>query len=129
MGNTRQGIDKELDVIRIQLLMMIKEATNRLPGVATVEHTVAELQRIAHQLDRGGVADTALVLKPWRSTRLCEQHRIDRIDLVTREVMGVKKAAEIVDMVPSLQGATGNTQELAGEFTGMPVAASATVVP
>jgi len=99
MGDTGQNIDKELDVIPIQLLMLIKDVANRLPGVATVEHTVAELQRIAYEIDRGVVADTTRVLKPRRGACLCEQHGIDRIDLVTREVMCVQKAAEIVDTV------------------------------
>jgi len=108
MGDTRQSTYKELDIIWIQFLVLLKEVADRLPGVTTVEHTVAELQRIAHELDRGVVADTALVLKPWRSARLCKQHSIDRIDLVTCEVMGVKKPAEIADMVPSLQRAIGN---------------------
>ena len=109
--------------------MMIKDAANRSPGVATVEHTVAELQRITYEIDRGVVADTALVLKSLRGACLCEQHGIDRIDLVTREVMGVQKAAEIVDVVVSLQRATGNAEELAREIGGMPVAGSAAVVP
>jgi len=129
MGDTRQSIYKELDVIRIQLPMMLKEAADRAPSVTTVEHTVAKLQRIAHKLGGGVVAVTALVLKPWLSDRLCEQHIIDRIDLVTCEVMAVKKPAEIVDVVRSLQFATGNAQELTGEVTGMPMTGSTTVVP
>jgi len=129
MGDTRQSIYKELDVIRVQLLMMVKEAADRVPGVTTVEHTVTKLQRIPHKLGGGVVAVTALVLEPWRSARLCEQHSIDRIDLVTCEVMGMKKPAQIVDVVPTLQLATGNAQELAGEISGMSMAGSTTVVP
>ena len=109
--------------------MVFKEAADRTSRVTTVEHTVAKLQRIAHKLGGGVVAATALVLEPWRSARLCEQHSIDRIDLVTCEVMGVKKPAQIVDVVPSLQLATGNAQELAGEISGMPMTGSTTVVP
>ena len=109
--------------------MMLEETADRALGVATEEHTIAKLQRIAHKRGSGVVAATALVLKPWLSVHLCEQHGIDRIDLVTREVMGVQKAAEIVDVVVSLQRATGNAEELAREIGGMPVAGSAAVVP
>jgi len=44
MGDTRQKIFKELDVIWIQLHMIVKEATDRTSRVTAVEHTVAELQ-------------------------------------------------------------------------------------
>jgi hypothetical protein len=129
MGDTRQSICKELDVVWIQLPVMVKEVADRAPGVTTVEHAVAKLQRIAHKLGGGVVAATALVLEPWRSARLCEQHSIDCIDLVTCEVMGVKKPAEIVDVVRSLQFAIGDAQELTGEISGMPMTGSTTVVP
>ena len=60
---------------------------------------------------------------------LREQHIIDRIDLVTCEVMVVQKPTEIVDMVRSLQLATRNAEKLTGEVTGMPMTGSTTVVP
>ena len=129
LGDTRQSSYKKFDVIRAQLPVMVQEEADRIPGVTTAEHTVAKLQRIPHKLGGGVVAATALVLESWRSARLCEQHGIDRIDLVTCEVMGVKKPAQIVDVVPTLQLATGNAQELAGEISGMPMTASTTVVP
>jgi hypothetical protein len=44
MGDTRQRIYKERNVIWIQRLMILKEAPDRVPGVATIEHTVAKLQ-------------------------------------------------------------------------------------
>lgn len=129
LGDTRQSTYKKLDVIRAQLPVMFKEATHRVPAVTTVEHTVVKLQRIPYKLGGGVVTATALVLEPWRSARLCEQHSIDRIDLVTCEVMGVKKPAQIVDVVPTLQLSTRNAQELAGEISGMPMTGSTTVVP
>lgn len=109
--------------------MMLEETADRVPGVATEEHTIAKLQRIAHKRGSGVVAATALVLKPWLSVHLREQHSIDRIDLVTCQVMGVKKPAEIVDVVPSLQFASGHAQEFAGEITRMPMARGTTIVP
>ena len=70
MGDTRQSIYKELDVIRVQLLMMVKEAADRVPGVTTVEHTVTKLQRIPHKLGGGVVAAIAIVLISPSSTLL-----------------------------------------------------------
>jgi hypothetical protein len=84
---------------------------------------------MAHKLGGAVMAASALILKPWRSVRLCKQHIIDLIDLVTCEVMGVKKSAEIVDVVPSLQLATGNAQEFTSEITGMSMTDGTTVVP
>ena len=129
MGNTRQKICKELDVICIQFHMMVKEAADQASRVTTVEYTVAKLQRIAHKLGGGVVAANALVLKPCLIVCLREQHIIDRIDLITCEVVVVQKPTEIMDVVWSLQLATGNVEKLTGEITGMPMTGSTTVVP
>jgi len=45
------------------------------------------------------------------------------------EVMVVQKTTEIVDVVRSLQLATGNAEKLTSEITGMPMTGSTTVVP
>jgi hypothetical protein len=108
---------------------MIKELVNRVPGVTTAEHPVAKLQRTAYKPGGSVMAAAALVPEPWLAEHLCEQHVTGRIDLATGKVMVVKKPAEIMDVVPSLQHATGNVQELAGKITGMPVTGSTTVVP
>jgi hypothetical protein len=109
--------------------MMLKEATDRAPGSTTVEHPIAKYQRIAHKPGCGLVTAVALVPEPCLIVRLCEQHIIDRIDLVTCEVMVVQKQAEIMDVVPSLQLATGNAEKLTGEITGMPMTVSTTIFP
>jgi len=129
MGNTRQKIYKELDVIWSKFPVMIKEATDWASRVMTVEHTIAKLQRIAHKLGGGVVATNALVLKPCLIIRLGEQHIIDRIDLVACEVMVVQKPTEIVGVVRPLQLTTRNAEELTGEITGMPMTGSTTVIP
>jgi len=41
MGDTRQKIHKERDIICIQPPVMFKETADRAPGVAAAEHTVA----------------------------------------------------------------------------------------
>ena len=109
--------------------MMAKEATDRASRIPAVEHTFAKLQRMAHKHGSSVMATSALVLKPCLIVRLREQHIIDRIDLVTCEVMVVQKPTEIVDVVWSLQLATGNAEKLTGEVTGMPMTGSTTVVP
>jgi hypothetical protein len=43
--------------------------------------------------------------------------------------MVVQKPTEIVDVVRSLQLATGNAEKLTGEITGMPVTGGTTIVP
>jgi len=129
MGNTRQKIYKELDVIWIQLHMMVKEADDRASRVTAVEHTIAKLQRITHKLGGGVVATNTLALIPCLIVCLREQHIIDRIDLVTCEVMVVQKPTEIVDVVRSLQLTTGNAEKLTAEIPGMPMTDSTTVVP
>ena len=82
--------------------MMVKEAADRASRVTAVEHTVAKLQRITHKPGGGVVATNALALKPCLIVRLRKQHIIDRVDLVTCEVMVVQKPPEIVDVVRSL---------------------------
>jgi hypothetical protein len=102
MRNTRQKIRKKLDIFRIQTPVMLKKATDRVSGIPAFEHTVAKLQRVTHKNGRGVVATSALALEPWLIVRLCEQHVIDCIDLVPRQIMVVQKGAEIMDMVRSL---------------------------
>ena len=109
--------------------MTVKEAPDRESGVATVEYAIAKFQCTAHQRGGAVVASHALAPEPCRVVSLCEQHIIDSIDLDACKVMIVQKPAEIVDVVPSLQLATGIDQVMAGEITGMPVTGSTTVVP
>lgn len=129
MGDTRQKVYKELDIICIQLHMMAKEAADRASRVTTVEHTVAKLQRITHKRGGGVVATNALAFEPCLIVHLRKQHIIDRIDLVTCEVMVVQKPTEIVDVVRSLQLAIVNAEKVTAEITGMPMTRSTTVVP
>ncbi len=109
--------------------MMVKEGADGAPGFATEEHPVAKLKRIAHKLRGDLVAGTAFHLESRLIAGLGEQHIIDSIDLAIGEVMIVQKPAQIVDMVPALQLATGNAQKLTGKITGMTMTYSTTVVP
>lgn len=108
---------------------MFKEAVHRAAGGATVKYPIAQFQRITYKPGGGIVATAALFPKPGLIVRLCKQHIIDTIDLVSCEVMVVEKPAEIVLVVPSMQLATGNTQKLAGKVTGMSMTACTTIVP
>ena len=72
MCDTRQKFYKELDVIWTQRHMVIKEAADRAARVATVEHTIAKLQRFAHKPGGGVVATNALALKPCLIVHLRE---------------------------------------------------------
>ena len=119
MGDTRQKVYKELDIICIQLHMMAKEASDRASRVTTVEHTVAKLQRITHKRGGGVVATHALAFEPCLIVHLREQHIIDRIDLVTCQVMVVQKPTEIVDVVRSLQLAIVNAEKDTAEIAGI----------
>lgn len=129
ISDTGQHSHEELDIRRGELSVMIQERPDRPAGSTAANYTVAKFQRITHKVGRGVVAGAAFCLEPWLSGRLREQHIVDRVDLIPREIMVAQKSAEIMDMVPSLQLATRNTQEFSGEIAGMPVTVRAAVVP
>ena len=72
---------------------------------------------------------TALVPESFTGSYLGKQHIVHSIDLMTREVMIVKKYRQVMDVVPPLQLAIGNVQKPAGEISGMSMTCGTAVVP
>jgi hypothetical protein len=129
VGDTRQNLCKEIDVIWTQFPMMVKETANWASGFPAVKHTITKLQRTARKDSGGFVATATIVLEFRLIARLCKQHVIDRVDFAIWDVMVVHEPAEIVNMVPALQLATGNAQGSTGKLSGMAMAFKTTVIP
>lgn len=109
--------------------MSAKKTANREPGFPTVKHTFTKLQRTTCEDSRGLVTTATIVLESRLVAHLCVQHSIDCFDFAICDVMVMHELAEILNMVPTLQLAIGNTQELAGKLSGMAMTIITTVIP
>ena len=75
------------------------------------------------------MAVAALTPEPGLSAHLCKQHVIDSINLVTCEIVILKKQDKVINMVTALQPVIRNAQEFTCKITCMPVTGGTTVIP